>query len=197
MPSAELESALKQAALAHYSDFGHSLIYVTKAVYLIDTLGSSVAEPLLLSLVRSLIFASREDQIPEFRAYQPALQAGMRPSDSEVVGRSQPLRSADLHHLGVAKSVNRLLASSACESESLYRPLLMSNAYNLLHFDVSQDERVRVSVSGNVNWLSFTHGVTFANAVRKQCRKFPDLWPQGLLQLACFNGRNAACSVST
>jgi hypothetical protein len=28
--------------------------------------------------------------------------------------------------------------------------------------------------------------------VRKQCSRFPHLWPQGLLQMACFSGRNAA-----
>jgi hypothetical protein len=43
----------------------------------------------------------------------------------------------------------------------------------------------------NVGWLSFTHGLTFANAVRRQCTKFPELWPAGLLQMACFSGRNA------
>ena len=36
-----------------------------------------------------------------------------------------------------------------------------------------------------------THGVTFANAVRRQCTKFPELWPRGLLQMACFSGRNS------
>ena len=36
-----------------------------------------------------------------------------------------------------------------------------------------------------------THGITFANAVRRQCTKFPELWPDGLLQMACFAGRNS------
>ena len=36
-----------------------------------------------------------------------------------------------------------------------------------------------------------THGITFSNAVRRQCTKFPELWPQGLLQMACFSGRNS------
>ena len=40
-------------------------------------------------------------------------------------------------------------------------------------------------------WLDFTHGLTFANAVHLQCMKFPQLWSDGLLQLACFAGRNA------
>jgi hypothetical protein len=40
--------------------------------------------------------------------------------------------------------------------------------------------------------MCLSQAITFANAVRKQCRKFPQLWPQGLLQMACFSGRNVA-----
>jgi hypothetical protein len=68
----------------------------------------------------------------------------------------------------------------------------LANATSLLSFDISQQYQIKVPVSGNVGWLDFTHGLTFANAVRQQCTRFPDLWPQGLLQMACFNGRNAA-----
>ena len=70
----DLERLLSQAALAHYNDFGHALIYVTKAGKLIDRLGAEVELPLLQALVRSLAFSSREDLIPEFRGYADALQ---------------------------------------------------------------------------------------------------------------------------
>src|SRR3546814_3305282 len=46
-------------------------------------------------------------------------------------------------------------------------------------------------VSHNVGWLDFTHALTFGNAVRVLCGRYPRLWPQGLLQIACFVGRNA------
>nr|MBX2869763.1 Rieske (2Fe-2S) protein [Acidiferrobacterales bacterium] len=58
----DFEQALTEAALAHYNDFGHSLIYVTKIGFLIDRLGNQVERPLLLSLVRSFIYSAREDQ---------------------------------------------------------------------------------------------------------------------------------------
>ena len=74
----------------------------------------------------------------------------------------------------------------------LYQALLSANAVNLLSFNLKQQHKVHISVSGNVGWLDFTHGLTFANAVRQQCTKYPELWPQGLLQMACFSGRNAA-----
>ena len=179
----DFEPALSRAALAHYNDFGHSLIYVTKARTLIDQLGHSVMEPLLLSLVRSFIYSSREDRIPEFRAYLTQL---------EKWGQGEMTPTAELwRHKSINKSMKAAVACSQKPAEEIYRALLLANAINLLSFDIRQQEKINVTVSGNVGWLDFTHGLTFANAVRQQCRRFPDLWPQGLLQMACFNGRNA------
>ena len=73
----------------------------------------------------------------------------------------------------------------------LFHALLGANAHNLLTFDDEHQDRVRISVDDNVGWLSFTHGITFANAVRAQCARFPELWPPALAQMACFSGRNA------
>ncbi len=70
--------------------------------------------------------------------------------------------------------------------------MLEANARNLLTYDIEHQYAVHVSVSRNVGWLDFTHGLTFANAVRQTCTRYPDLWPQGLLQIACFLGRNGA-----
>ncbi len=42
----------------------------------------------------------------------------------------------------------------------------------------------------NVGWLNLTHGLTFANATRALCVRYPHLWGAGLLQMACFIGRN-------
>ncbi len=180
----DFESALTQAALQHYNDFGHSIIYLTKAKQLIQRLGHQVLEPLLLSLVRSFIFAPREDKIPEFRKYQSCLKKWGRSGGQEP----QP-------SLWRRKSINQSLqATVSCSdspSEKHYQALLVANAINLLSFDRTQEDKIQVSVSGNVGWLDFTHGLTFASAVREQCTRFPALWPQGLLQMACFNGRNA------
>ena len=179
----DFEPALTQAALAHYNDFGHSLIYVTKAGQLIDRLGHQVAEALLLSLVRSIIYARREDKIPEFRGYTTALAAWGKGNDS-LPGIEQ------WRKFGIDKSLRASVASSGQNPEAIYDRLLIVNAINLLSFDIAQQEKQKITVSGNVGWLDFTHGLTFANAVRKQCSRFPRLWPQGLLQMACFSGRN-------
>ena len=180
----DFEPALTQAALAHYNDFGHSLIYVTKAGQLIERLGHQVTEPLLLSLIRSIIYARREDRIPEFRGYTKAL-ATWGKGNKLLPGVEQ------WRKYGIDKSLKASVASSRQNPEAIYDKLLIVNAINLLSFDIAQQEKQKISVSGNVGWLDFTHGLTFANAVRKQCSRFPHLWPQGLLQMACFSGRNA------
>jgi len=183
---ADFEKGLVRAALSHYNDFGHSLIYVRKAEQLTAFLGSSVLVPLLLSLAREMIFATREDLIPEFQGYRSALDQWGKPPEAEI------LRAEAWDKLSVNRALELTVAHSRREPIRLYEQLLEVNARNLLCFDIRQQKKVRVPVSGNVGWLDFTHGITFANAVRVQCSKYPELWPQGLLQMACFAGRNAA-----
>jgi len=183
----ELEEPLAEAALAHYNDFGHSLIYVLKTGELIDRLGPASAEPLLLGLVRSLVYATREDLIPEFRAYVPALAAW------DVEGKepvAAPITAGDLLGLPVAKVLERVRRSSA-DRRALYDALIGAASWQFLHFDMRLMNTVDKPVSHNVTWLDFTHAITFGNAVRILCGRYPRLWPQGLLQIACFVGRNA------
>ncbi len=181
----EFEFGFSHGALAHYNGFGHSLIYVSKAGGLIERLGSQVAAPLLLSLVRELIYSPRENKIPEFRHYDTALQKWGNHDGTEP-------DKALWFKLGINKALDATVSCSGAPPESIYSELLLANAVNMLRFDLSQQQKVHVSISGNVGWLDFTHGLTFANAVRKQCTRFPELWPNGLLQMACFSGRNAA-----
>ena len=90
---ADLEPALAAAALAHYNDFGHTLIYLMHVRRLIERLGTEVQQvqelerPLLLAWLRSLILATREDLLPDFRHYADALAAwpaGARPGDTNA-----------------------------------------------------------------------------------------------------------------
>ncbi|MFQ5783868.1 MAG: Rieske 2Fe-2S domain-containing protein [Alphaproteobacteria bacterium] len=183
---AKVERGLARAALAHYNDFGHSLIYTVKAGRLIARLGAGVAQPLLLSLVRSLVFAFREDHIPEFRGYTGALAAW-----SGKARRVAP-EAAAFRGLNARQALRLTAAHGGAEPLVLYRALLGANAANMLAYDTSYQERTEGPIRDNVGWLSFTHGITFANAVRAVCEAYPELWPAGLLQMACFAGRNAA-----
>jgi len=179
-----LKRAFARAALSHYQDFGHSAIYTVKAFDLIERLGAAVARPLLASLARSIIHASREDRIPEFRHYAVALKAygansGTACNADDLVGKP------------VAATLDRI-SGLPMEPLAAYRLLLEASAIAMLRFDTRVGHQVDKPVSHNVSWLDFTHMLTFGNAVRDLCDLVPDLWPQALLQMGCFLGRNAA-----
>jgi nitrite reductase/ring-hydroxylating ferredoxin subunit len=182
----EFERGLCRAALAHYAAFGHCMIYVTKAGKLIERFGDRVAEPLLLSLARHTLYSRREDQIPEFRHYAEALESwgqgrnGAAPEAGEFKG------------LNPKKAMKLAARHGKGDPEALYRALLAANADNMLHYDMAYQRQTDMNIRDNVGWLDFTHTITFANAARKTCTKYPDLWPYALLQMACFSGRNDA-----
>ena len=184
---AALEQPLATVALAHYADFGHSLIYVYKTGQLVARLGRESEPPLLLALVRSLIYAYREDLIPEFRAYGKTLDAW---GNEAAAARSAP-EAADFTRRSVHEVLDRARMHSS-DPEGLFAALFGASAWNLLHFDRRKEGRTEGPVSQNVGWLTFTHALTFGNAVRALCGRYPELWPRGLLQMACFVGRNAA-----
>ena len=186
----EVHAALARAALAHYNDFGHSLIYVEKVGGLISRLGSRVALPLLLSLVRGIVFATREDKIPEFRGYAKALKHwGTTECDA-------PPDVDGYRRLGINKALELTHKLSANEPEQLFDFLLGANCINMVGFDLQLQNHIDRTVDDNVSWLDFTHTITFADAVWQACRELPDTWPAALLQLACFSGRNAGFTVS-
>jgi nitrite reductase/ring-hydroxylating ferredoxin subunit len=142
MRLADMRRAMATAALRHYSDFGHSLIYVQKAAQLSTRLGPAVDEPLALALTRALVMGFREDKIPEFRRYAAARAAWGRPraavADS-VVG------------LGVGDALAWTVArSSTMAPEDLHRALLHAGAHNLLHWDTRLEGRWDNAVSTNV-----------------------------------------------
>ena len=179
-----MERALTRGALAHYNDFGHALIYVPHAGSLIARLGEGVAAPVLLSLVRGLASAFREDLIPEFRGYADALASfGTKPNGAA------PAPEAFLAH-----NANKALAFTAehgtASARDLFRSLLAANAMNMLTFHLRHLGDLDQPYGSDFGWLDLTHGLTFSNAVRKQCGRYPELWPAGLLQMACFSGRN-------
>lgn len=183
VPYAAIEPALAEAALAHYADFGHCAIYVHKTAQLIERLGESVVEPCLLALTRMLVRATREERLPEFRGYVAAL-AGW----SDKGGA--PARARDFIGLSVDGVLKRTSESSGRPMREVYDALVGAAVFNLLHFDAQFMHATANPIADNVNFLDFTHALTFANAVRHLCENQPKLWPRAALQLALFIGRN-------
>ena len=190
----EVEHAFASAALAHFNDFGHSLIYVFKSRQLLERLGDEAERPIRLALARHLAYTTREDLLPEFSEYAAAAETlATRPLQflQHSQASKQPLDPP--YPASVREALAWVLASAKDHSiEQVYDRLLLALAQNLLHFETSVDEATHRPVTDNVGWLDFTHGLTFANAVRHICGRHPDLWPAGLLQMALFVGRNRA-----
>lgn len=193
---AALRPSFARAALAHYQDFGHSAIYAVKAVELAESLDRKAAEAILLSLTRSLIYASREDLLPEFRAYADSLQRWGRKN-----GTPAPLRAEEVLDRPAKAAMGVVAAwSSAHAPEAIYPVLLDAAARNMLQYDRRYEQRIDGPIADNVGWLDFTHAITFGNAVRQAATEDAALWPASLLQMACFVGRNAKyvdCALDT
>ena len=85
----------------------------------------------------------------------------------------------------------------AADGLELYGALLAANATHMLRYDTAYQAHIDRPIRDNVGWLDFTHAITFPNAVRLAATKYPELWPSGLLQMACFSGRNAAYTDAT
>ena len=182
-----LEHSFTVAALNHYNDFGHSLIYVQKTGELIARLGDACEAWLLPALARHLCYATREDLIPEFKGLADAL-AALPARFGEQVERPS---LSGLRSGGVRGALSWVTTSLATHRiEAVFDALLQANARNQVGFDTSYQESFDRPVNDSVGWLSFTHALTFSQAVAGQCRKFPDQWSRGLLQMACFAGRN-------
>jgi len=189
MAAADFLPTLVRAALSHYADFGHALIYVVNGVALAERLGPASAEPLLLMLARTLVFMTREDMLPEFRDYRTHRQ------DWERVAKAPPppLEAAAVTGRSARQAMAAVTAWSGIHRpEAIFETLVEAAGWMLLHADETVFLRTDGSLADNVNWLDFTHALTFAEAGRAAVRLAPDVWPALLLQLACFIGRNGA-----
>lgn len=185
---ADFEPALAEAALAHYNDFGHSLIYLMHVRRLIERLGTEVEKPLLLAWMRSLILATREDLLPDFRGYADAVASW----PSGAVPDRMPPGADAFEGQSVRKVLDATLAAAGAPPLDVYFALMEASARHLLRFNERHARRTDNSVADNVGWLDFSHALTFGHALRDQCARHRRLWPQGLLQLALFVGRNSS-----
>jgi nitrite reductase/ring-hydroxylating ferredoxin subunit len=181
----DLLPALCIAALAHYADFGHSLIYAVKTAVLGNRVGE--AGTLLPLLARSLVYATREDLLPEFRDY-----AGHLANWGSSRTDAPPLAAGALRGKAPKAAMAIVAGWGAKHRPEAIFPILVEEAtWTLLHVDDRALTRLDAPIADNVGWLDFTHALTFAESGLTAVKLRPALWPAVLLQLACFMGRNA------
>lgn len=178
-----LRPVLERASLRHYQNFGHSVIYLDKAYELLGLIGKQAEAALFLPLVRSLCATAREDLIPEFKTYAPALENWSE--DGTKVPDPDAFRGK-----GVPAAL-KLIAGGAGKRQDLYDALMHAAADAMLHYDARYRAYTDKPVQQNVDWLDFTHAITHLNAARKTCSDQPQLWANTFLQTGCFLGRNA------
>ncbi len=186
---------LLQAALSHYADFGHSVIYLSHLRALVVRLGPASLRPLLRAWLRALLYATREDLLPDFKAYAPALAQwpGPGPAHAEPAMAGAGLAAIHCEALeskSIKQTLSAVLAAASTDPMSLLQALQQAGAHHLLRFDQSVAERSDNAITDNIGWLDFSHALTFAQALRELLPLAPQLWPQGLLQMALFVGRN-------
>ncbi|OSQ39718.1 Rieske (2Fe-2S) protein [Thalassospira mesophila] len=179
----DLRPAFARCAMRHYAGFGHSVIYVSKIAPLLALLGAQSLESLILPLTRHLCSVTREDLIPEFRAFNVVRK------DWDSLVASEPVTKDDFLGLPVARVLARI-RRSAGDVQGCYHALLGAAAWQVRHFDHRVMYRADMPIGTNVNWLDVTHALTTAQAVRELATDMPELWADGLLQIGCFIGRN-------
>ncbi len=187
----DLVETFATAALRHYNDFGHSLIYTVKSEELCQRLGGlpnicQVECALALSLARSITYATREDLLPEFKHYAETLAAVEASSFGKGEWEGEELAPMNAAQICAWLRKNAVHYSA----DSLYQALLNANGLHFLRYDLAHQAVVNVGVADTAGWLSFTHALTFSNGVRRVCERFPQLWPAGLVQMGLFYGRN-------
>ena len=188
---ADLEPTLAAAALAHYNDFGHGLIYLGHVGGLVARLGAGAQRPLLLAWLRMLVYATREDLLPDFRHYAAALAQWPARAPGQGDAHATDLNAAAFIGRSVRDTLAATLAAAAHATPlQLHHALMQAAALHLLRFDVAVEQRTENPAADNVGWLDFSHALTFGHALRLQCAHRPEFWPQGLLQMALFVSRN-------
>ncbi len=185
----DLLPTLTEAALAHYSAFGHSVIFLLHVRRLVARLGPPVTLPLLRAWVRSVVVATREDLLPDFRCYADALARW--PTAAQSVSVDWPAAQA-FTALPIKRTLEHVLLVADRPHAPVLDLLTEAAALHLLRFDESVALRVSNLAQDNTNWLDFSHALTFAQALRGLLPPGSPLWPQGLLQMALFIGRNTA-----
>jgi hypothetical protein len=139
--------------LAHYNDFGHSLIYLMHVRRLIDRLEATWKSRCCWhGCGRSS--SPREDLLPDFRRYAEALRHGA------------PAQDWSTHTLAGARRrcVRRALGARRAEHDrgrrgthrSTFTLLMETSARHLLRFDERHGLRTDNGVADNNGWLDFT-----------------------------------------
>lgn len=180
----DLKCLFLEQNFRHYAGFGHPAIYLAKAEQLLGYLGDDIEETVCLLLTRYWCIAAREDLIPEFKEFGSIL-AGPQNTGGMILPQPETLSEIP------QRKLMPLVDAAADENKDKWETLLAASAISMLRFDTDRQDIVDQPIAQNVGWLAFTHAITFAESLYFHADSNPSLWRSGLLQQACFIGRNS------
>jgi hypothetical protein len=139
-----------------------------------------------------LVYATREDLLPDFRHYAAALAQWPQAAASDVRARRRRHRHRPVRRPQRARHPGATVAAAAKASPlALHQALLHAAALHLLRFDERVALRCRQPGGGERQLARLQPRAHLrprrAPAVHPRSRQ---LWPAGLLQMALFAGRN-------
>jgi hypothetical protein len=167
--------ALTRAATDHFYDYGHGQIYVVKAEELLQSIGFQHAHPILTSLVTQLVYGTREDRLPYMRAYGRYVEEisdrfakwdlhGDAPLDIEAL-----VRDVVDGELSEALSAVTRALDARVSPPDIALGLAIAAAERMLRYDPKHD----LDDTSSESWLSVTHALTHADAVRESLLRHP------------------------
>ncbi len=163
---AAARTALIEAASRHHLGYGHGAIYTQKVFELLDRLPADSAPTVLAQLARSLTVMTREDLLPYMRKTTRLIGAvdleriAAAPRTSQGVPDEIVDEFLDGKDPGIERAV--ALALDGLGVEGLIDIASLGSARRMLRYDSANE----LDVASNFNWLSITHGLTHARAVR-------------------------------
>jgi nitrite reductase/ring-hydroxylating ferredoxin subunit len=191
---------LTHAATDHFWDYGHGHIYCVKAEELLGRIGWQHAHPVLTSLVTSLAYGTREDRLPYMRSYADKMTGHLAELPRWISYSGPGARPDTDATLAAVLDGNLLAALDAVASEldrgvapdRIALVLALGAAQRLLRFDHRLEHRDDVSEG----WLSITHALTHADAVRESLLRRPSADAlRGLFQSARFVQHLQVCDL--
>jgi nitrite reductase/ring-hydroxylating ferredoxin subunit/ribosomal protein S18 acetylase RimI-like enzyme len=174
----ELDHWLLAATSRHFTDFGHSLIFLARLRPLLPAMDVEARADILGGFAFGLPQATREDTLPYLRRYVRTLEE-REDELPRLFAAASP--DAPFDEAQFRRSVLDGTATEACDvlwsaleagvsASRIARALVLASASRLLRFDLE------VEFDGEVaeGWLWATHRFTFASAVRETVERWQD-----------------------
>jgi hypothetical protein len=170
---------LQAALCVHFLNGGHAQIYLIKTEELLGEFGWEHADPILCSLVFSIVNGTRQELLPKWSGTRDHL-AGLASSLPELYRRCT--EDADPDWAGESALVHAIVDGRRAEAmaalttalgagapiQRVIDSIVLGASERILRFDVAIDGDIEVQDS----WLTLTHMLTYANAIRSAwCRR--------------------------